>query len=91
MNRFTTFTSLWTALKREQLGNSSARPNPRGVKAVRRRDQKQKRWGQHDVEVQFMKAITDITGTSPQRRRNFDMPVGYSGRAALRREQYDMT
>jgi hypothetical protein len=38
----------------------------------------------------FKKAITDITGLSPQKRRNGDMPVGYLGEAAIRREKCDM-
>jgi hypothetical protein len=45
--------------------------------------------GKQDAEVPFTRTIT---GTSPpQRRRNADMPVGYLGRAAVRREQCDMT
>jgi hypothetical protein len=32
--------------------------------------------GQHDMEVQFTKAITGITRTFAQRRRNCDMHVG---------------
>jgi hypothetical protein len=52
-------------VRREQLGKSSARPYPQGMKSGRHRDRKQKRQGQHDVEVPFMKAITDVTGMSP--------------------------
>jgi hypothetical protein len=72
------------ALRREQLENSSARPIPWGMKAVRRPDR-------HEVEAPFTKAIIDITGKSPQRIRNGDKPVGRLGRAALRREQCDIT
>jgi hypothetical protein len=39
--------------------------------------------------VPYTKAITDVTGTS-SRRRNFDTPVGYPGREALRRKKCDM-
>jgi hypothetical protein len=59
------------------------------MKAGRHRDWKKKHWGQHNVEVPFTKATTDVTGTSAQ-RRNDDTPVGYLGQAALRREQRDM-
>jgi hypothetical protein len=31
-----------------------------------------------DVEVPFARLITDITGTSPQKRRTGNMPRGYS-------------
>jgi hypothetical protein len=37
-------------------------------------------------QVSSARLITDITGTSSQRRRNGDMPIGYSRQAALRRE-----
>jgi hypothetical protein len=57
-----------------------------GRKAVQCRDQKHRRQGQYNVEVPFMKVITDIMGMSPRRRGNCDMPVGYLGRAALRRD-----
>jgi hypothetical protein len=40
--------------------------------------------------VPFKKTVIDVTITSPWKRRNGDMPVGYSGQAALRREQCDM-
>jgi hypothetical protein len=40
------------------------------MNAVRRHDQKQRCLGQQDVEV-----ITDITGMSPQRRGDVNMPV----------------
>jgi hypothetical protein len=60
------------------------------MKVVCCQDRKQKRRGQYDVEVLFMKAIADVTGTSLWRRRNGDTPVGYSGRPSLRREQCDM-
>jgi hypothetical protein len=33
----------------------------------------------HDVEVPFARSITDVTGMSPQWRRNGNMHVGYSG------------
>jgi hypothetical protein len=49
------------------------------MKPVYHQDQKQIHQGQHDVEVPFVRMITDITGTSSQRRRNSDMPVGYLG------------
>jgi hypothetical protein len=38
----------------------------------------------------FTKMITEATGTSLQKRRNGEKPVGYSGRAGIRREQFDM-
>jgi hypothetical protein len=37
-------------------------------------------------EVQSARTNTHVTGTSPRKRRNGDAPVGYSRRAALRRE-----
>jgi hypothetical protein len=43
---------------------------------------------QHDG-VPFTKLTTDATGTSPQKRRNGNTPVGYLGRSALREEQCD--
>jgi hypothetical protein len=46
--------------------------------------------GQHDFGVSFMKVVMDVTGTS-KRRRNVSMPVSYSGKAALRRKQCNMT
>jgi hypothetical protein len=82
--------SRWAALRKEQLGNSSARPNPRGMKAGCHRDQKQKHQGRHHIEIPFIKAFTDVTDMSPW-RRNGDMPIGYSRWAALRREKCDMT
>jgi hypothetical protein len=57
------------------------------MKAVGRRGGTQKHRGQYDIEL-FTKAIADAIGTSPWRRRNDDMPVGYLGQAALRREQW---
>jgi hypothetical protein len=62
-----------TALRREQLGNSSTRPNPQGMKAVHHRNQKLKCWKQH-MEVPFMKVITKVIGTYNQGRRNGNMP-----------------
>jgi hypothetical protein len=50
-----------------------------------------KRQTQHDMELLFMKAITDITGKSPHRRRNGDTPVDYSRETALIKEQCDVT
>jgi hypothetical protein len=41
--------------------------------------------------VTFTRTITDVISTSPWRRRNGGTPVGYSGGAALRRKQCDMT
>jgi hypothetical protein len=38
----------------------------------------------------FTKLITDAKGTFPQKRRNGDKPVGYSGQADIRKEQFDM-
>jgi hypothetical protein len=38
----------------------------------------------------FTRAITDLTSTFPQKRKNGGTPVGYLGRAASRREQCDM-
>jgi hypothetical protein len=61
-----------TALRREQLGNSSARLNQQGMKAVHHRNQKLKCWEQH-VEVPFMKVIMTVLGTYPQGRRNGNM------------------
>jgi hypothetical protein len=45
---------------------------------------------QYNIAVPFARAITDITSTSRQGRRNGGTPVGYSGRAVLTREQCDM-
>jgi hypothetical protein len=42
------------------------------------------------MELSFMKAITNVTGNSPHRTRNGDMPVHYLSETALRREQCDM-
>jgi hypothetical protein len=41
------------------------------------------------VGVLFMKVITDVTGTS-LRRRNGDVPIGYSEYTLLRKENSDM-
>jgi hypothetical protein len=41
--------------------------------------------------VSSARAIVDFTGAPPRRRKNGDTPVGYSGRAALRREQCEVT
>jgi hypothetical protein len=38
----------------------------------------------------FARMIADTIGTSPQKRRNGDTPIGYSGQAALRRKQCHM-
>jgi hypothetical protein len=46
-------------------------------------NQGKKHQGQHDVELPFARMITDVTGMSPQRRRNSDTHVGYSGQTAL--------
>jgi hypothetical protein len=46
---------------------------------------------QYNFAVPFARAITDVTGTSHQGRRNGGTPVGYSGRAVLTRVQCDMT
>jgi hypothetical protein len=51
---------------------------------------KQKHQGQYNVELPFARMNRDITGMSPERRRNGDMPVGYFGRVTLRSEQCDM-
>jgi hypothetical protein len=68
------------ALRREQLED-----NPQGRKSGRRGDWK-KCLHQHDVEVPLARLITDATGMFPQKIRNGNTPVSYSGRAALRRE-----
>jgi hypothetical protein len=46
-------------------------------------NRKWKRRGQHDIEVPFARAITDVTGMSLPKRKNGDMHVGYSRRTAL--------
>jgi hypothetical protein len=43
------------------------------------RDHKKKYQPQHDAELSFTKAITNITVTSTQKRRNSSTPVDYSG------------
>jgi hypothetical protein len=52
-------------------------------------NRKQKHRGQHKVKVPCVRTITDIKGSSPRKRRNGRKPVGYLGRVALRREQYE--
>jgi hypothetical protein len=49
----------------------------------------EKRRDQYDIAALFAMAILDVTGTPP-RGRSDGTPVGYSRRAALRREQCDM-
>jgi hypothetical protein len=51
---------------------------------------KWKHWGQHIVGVPFVKTVTDITGTSPQIRKNGDMSVGHLRQADLRSEHCDV-
>jgi hypothetical protein len=66
----------------EKLEKISMMPNPQGRKSGLLRDWKQKRWIWYDMEVSFRKAITFVTGMSPQRIRNGDMPVGSSGKSS---------
>jgi hypothetical protein len=73
------------ALRREQLGNSSVRPHPWGMKAVCCRDWKEKHRGQHDFQVLFTKVVTDVTGTS-SRRGNVRVRT-----SSLKEKQCDMT
>jgi hypothetical protein len=65
--------------------DSSLRPIKGGRKSGSRRNLKGCR-PKYDVAMPFARKITDATGTSSQNRRKGDKPVGYSGRAGLRRE-----
>lgn len=49
--------SLSQAALGEQLGNSITGPNQRGMKAGHHQDEEQKRQGQHDFEMPFMRMI----------------------------------
>jgi hypothetical protein len=46
---------------------------------------------QHDVKVPFTRPFTEITGTSPLKRRNGNMSISYLRQAASRRKQCNMT
>lgn len=75
------------ALRTQQLEDSSMRPSPWRRKFGCCWNWKM-HWPQHD-DMPFARMITDAIGTSPQKRTG-DMPVGYSGRATLRRKQCHM-
>jgi hypothetical protein len=70
-----------SALRKEQLENSNPIPNPRRMMAVLRRERKQKRRGQRDVEIYFTKAITN-TLSSP-RSSNIYAPLRLFGKSGL--------
>jgi hypothetical protein len=53
---------MYTALRKEQLRNSNTRSTTQGIRAVRHQDWKQKCPGQHNVEMPFLRMITDVTG-----------------------------
>jgi hypothetical protein len=74
-----------TALRREQLENSCARPNPGWMPL-----KPKKHRGYRDIVVLFVRLITYVTGRPPWSRRNGGVLVGYSETVALRREQCDM-
>jgi hypothetical protein len=55
------------------------------MRDVRHQERKKMCQGHHDINVSFMRMFTDVTGISPERRKD-DACVGYSGQAALWRE-----
>jgi hypothetical protein len=72
------------------LEKSRARPNPRITKTGLRRNRKKNRWRQYDIAIPVGRMIINVTGTPSRRSRNGGTPVGYSGRAAIKKEQCDM-
>jgi hypothetical protein len=77
--------STGAVLRRQQLGNSSSRPNPQKRKVVRCRDQKQKRHDQYNAEEPFMKSITDITGHDPSENRKWRYACWLLGPRSLKK------
>jgi hypothetical protein len=74
----------WMALKRKHRYNN-ARPNPRGMKADRRRNWK-KGTGHYYAALPFTWKVTDVTGRP---LRNRGMHAGHTEQAALRTKQCD--
>jgi hypothetical protein len=67
------------ALRKEQLEDSSASPDPRRLKTGHCGNRRKKRRDQYDVAEPFAKGIIDVTGTPPRRRSDGGAPVGYLG------------
>jgi hypothetical protein len=67
-------------------GEQQHETSPWGMKLVHCWNQKQKHWGQHNMELLFARTISDVTCMSPWRRRNGNTLVGYLGCAASWRE-----
>jgi hypothetical protein len=70
---------LETSSPKEGAVEEQRETNPRGTKAGRRRNRKERR-DQYDVAVPFAGSIIEVTGMTPRWIRNGCMLVGYSGR-----------